>query len=598
MEAEYTEEDRAELVALVFDGLYESHHRRLAELVRDPIFDQREGLDMVEAGRLSYERIRHVHRALGPARDVAADPWTLFAVGEWSCLLDSTTLPLSAVHYNLCVGTILRFGAGRPELKPYLDELDDMSAVGMFAATEIGFGNNVSALETEAVYDQATDTFVLNTPSPRAQKFMPYCGITDIPKIAVVLARLVVDGRDQGVFPFLVRITDADGPCPGVVTHRCPDKPGLALDNGVTWFDHVRLPRANLLSGDFGELSADGVFISPLSRRGRFLRSFDRVHAGRISLAAALVAASRAAVYLAVRYSWRRETAAPGRGTVQVMSLRSQQVALLGALSRVYAMTVFLNEVKRDYVRGEAPEGLHRKIAIAKALSSWEMTGVITVCRERVGAQGVFSVNRIADYVAMAQGVVTAEGDNLPLLLTVAGELLAPRGAGATRPDPDGQSLLDGRFVMDLFSYKDETLRRETRQRMDRAPFSSAWNDNMNRVLDMAEAYGTHLVLRSFWQAVDGVESGALRTPLRLLASLYGLLHLRDDAGWYLARGCVTAEQVIALPDLVDTVCEQLAGSSHLLVDGFNLSPELLRAPIAQDDPVAAVDRYVRSIRR
>jgi hypothetical protein len=38
-----------------------------------------------------------------------------------------------------------------------------------------------------------------------------------------------------------------------------------------------------------------------------------------------------------------------------------------------------------------------------------------------------------------------------------------------------------------------------------------------------------------------------------------------------------------------------LAEHSHVLVDGFNLTPGLLRAPIAQDDYVAATDSYVRA---
>jgi acyl-CoA oxidase len=593
----YSKEDQAELAELVFDGLYDSHHKQLAENLHDPIFDQREGLDMVEAGRLAYERVRHVHQLFASAEDVASDPQTLFAANEWSCLLDTTALPLTTVHYNLCVGTILRHGAGRPELRPYLDELNEMSSTGMFMVSEIGFGNNVGSLETEAVYDKATDTFVLNTPSARAQKFMPYTGITDLPKIAIVMARLKVSGQDCGVFPFVVRMSDADGLRPGVLAHKCPDKPGLALDNGVTWFDHVRIPRANLLSGTTSELSADGVFTSSLSRRGRFLRSLDRVNMGRVCLSAALVAASRAAVYLAVRYSWRREVAGPGRGTVPIMFFRSQQLALLGALSKVYAMTFFLNEIKRDFARSYpsvAPE-LNRLASIAKALSSWEMTDVITVCRERVGAQGMFSVNRIADYVAMAQGVVTAEGDNLPLFATVASELLSSRGTDLPAPEPG--ALLDGGNVANLFRYKADTLRRETRERMKAEPtsFSSAWNDNMNRACEMAKAFGTNLVLRSFWSAVERTESGTLREPLSLLASLYGLLHLSEDSGWYLARGVVTAEQVTQLPELVDKLCEQLAEHSHLLVDGFNLTPGLLRAPIAQDDYVAATDSYVRT---
>ncbi|TDD37742.1 acyl-CoA dehydrogenase family protein [Saccharopolyspora elongata] len=593
-----------DLAALVYDGKFDSVHADLRAALEDPMFDQRHGLAPLEAGRLSYERARFLHGRLGPAAELMRDQLRMFAIGEWSCLIDTTTLPILNIHYNLCLGTILQHGAGRDDLADYIDELGSMSSIGLLIATELGHGNNIAALETEAVYDHASREFVLNTPHARAQKFMPNTGISDIPKLAVVMARLKVDGADCGVLPFIVRISDHNGLCEGVHVTRLPEKPGFALDNAVTRFDHVRIPRRNLLTGDMGQLTDDGVFQGAVgSKRKQVLRALDRVTPGRICLTGALISAGRASVYIAVRYAEQRLTAAPGRGEVPILAYRSQQIALFSSLAQVYAMTFLVNHVKTEYLSrhsGNEAE-VDQLISIAKALSSWEMSRVIHVCRERCGAQGMFSVNRIADYVPMAQGVVTAEGDNLPLLATVAAQMLArrSRSAGKTTPsDPASRDLLTGTFQLDLLQYREDSLRREARQAMTEetrgdGTLFSAWNQNMTAATSMARTRGVRLALEQFLTAVENAETEDGRTALRLLACLYGLLEVNRDSGWYLARNALTAEQVERLPREIESLCEQILPHSRLLVDGFNLTPELLRAPIADDDYITAVSRLV-----
>ena len=53
--------------------------------------------------------------------------------------------------------------------------------------------------EPAAGEDPATGGFVLTTPHPGAAKFMPNTSAAGGPKTAVVAARLISDGTDQGV---------------------------------------------------------------------------------------------------------------------------------------------------------------------------------------------------------------------------------------------------------------------------------------------------------------------------------------------------------------------------------------------------------------
>ncbi|MGH3962191.1 MAG: acyl-CoA dehydrogenase [Pseudonocardiaceae bacterium] len=588
---------RADLTRLVYDGTYEQVHEDIRAALLDRIFDAREGLSLPEAGRLAYQRSRYLHGQLERPMEILRNPRRLFALAEWPSLLDVSTFSLLMVHYNLCFGTVFDHGIDRPDLKDYIDELDGLSSFGPYMATELGYGNNVAALRTEAVYDPASETFVLNTPDALAQKYMSYSGFQDIPKIAVVMARLKAADKDHGVFPFLIRISDSDGLYEGVHAASCPEKPVQGLDNGVTWFDHVRIPRRNLLLGDMGEFLADGTF-RPAggNQRKQFLRAMSRIQPGRLCVSSSAVGAGRASVYIALRYAKQRLTNAPGRNDMPIIEYRSHQLALFTALAKVYAMTFLLNHAKREYIEQQDGTSAEQNnlISITKALSTWEMTEVIAVCRERCGAQGIFSVNRIADYGSLLQGLVTAEGDNQVLLATTAGQLLAQRDSEPVpgAPEPRERDAQDPTLHLELLRYREHTLRKAARAAMadesGERTYLEAWNGTMNTALTMARGRGVRVALERFLGAAADAETVEVREALRLLASLYGLTEIQRDAGWYLARDVLTAEQVERLPATIDALCALILPHVTVLIDGFQLSPELLRAPIAADDYVTA----------
>ncbi|EME54946.1 acyl-CoA dehydrogenase [Amycolatopsis decaplanina] len=597
-----------DLARIVYDGEFERIHSDLRDVLKDPVFDPRENLNKHEAGRLSYDRTFRMQRGLGSAVDLVADPMRMFAVTEWSSLLDTTTTALLNSHYNLCLGAILQHGEGRTDLDDYIEELGTMSSVGMLMVTELGYGNNVANLATEAVYDPVAEEFVLNTPHAGAQKFMPYTGIRDIPKIAIVMARLKVGGTDHGILPFIVPLSDHKGLLPGVHAAPCPENPGLSLDNGTTWFDHVRLPHRNLLSGKMGRLDLDGTFHSAIrSRRKRLTEALDRVNPGRVSLAASIVAAGRASTYISVTYSLNRQTAAPGHGReMPIMGYRTHQVAVLGALAKVYAMTFLVNHTKRRFAetRGADAGEVTSLVNIVKALTSWEMSEVIHTCRERIGAQGVFSVNRIADYVGMAQGVVTAEGDALPRIATTALELLwqTPRSPLPQPPVTTEGDMADCSLQLELMRYRETHLRETFRKNMrglttyqGEDPFTSLWNDNITTAVAMARSRGVRIAMEQFIAAAMNARDERVGDALSLLCSLYGLIEINREAGWHLAEGALSPAQFKQIPELIDETAAALVPFAALLVGGFNLSPELLRAPIADDDYLTAVDRYIWS---
>ena len=65
----------------------------------------------------------------------------------------------------------------------------------------------------------------------------------------------------------VVPIRDDEGnDLPGVTTGDCQYKGGLpGVDNGRIMFDHVRVPRENLLN-KYGDVTADGILLLPILR--------------------------------------------------------------------------------------------------------------------------------------------------------------------------------------------------------------------------------------------------------------------------------------------------------------------------------------------
>jgi acyl-CoA oxidase len=596
-----TAQARDELRDLLFAGTFESHHQSIRDALFDPVFDPRQGLNLEQAGRLAYARSRHVHAALERPLQILANPRRLFALAEWPSLLDVASFSLLMVHYNLCLGTVYDHAQGRQDIAELTEALDALTSFGPYMATELGYGNNVAALETEAVYDPQSQTFTLNTPCAHAQKYMSYSGFGDIPKVATVMARLKIDGKDLGVFPFLIRLSTEAGLCPGIRAALCPEKPVQGLDNGLTWFDNVRVPRSSLLHGDMGHFADDGRFVlGSGNARARFLRAMSRIIPGRLCVASAGLGASRASLYIALRYGQQRLTNAPGTNAMPVIEYRSYQRPMFSALASAYAMTLLLNEAKARFLacEDEPSAEVVSLINITKALATWDATAVIGECRERCGAQGIFSTNRIADYGSLLQGLVTAEGDNLVLLGTVAGQLLAQDWQGDEPARPGRVSnLAEPEWLIAALAYREHQLWQSIREDMagDERGYFEAWNDAMNPGLALARLRGERIALEQLWGASLHACQNQTKAALAALASLYGLNLLQRDAAWFLAHDRIDAGQALSLEGVIDRQCAVVRPHVATLIDGFALSPELLRAPIAQDDYIQAFCKEVNA---
>ena len=158
---------------------------------------------------------------------------------------------VSLIHlHSSMFTTTIKFFASDAQKAKWLPMADSLKMIGCYAQTELGHGSNVQGLETTAKFDMEKDEFVINTPTITATKFWPGAmGVAA--NHAIVFARCIVDESDYGVQPFMVQIRDFENhrPMPNVKVGDLGEKIGYSsVDNGYLSFDHVRIPRKNLLS--------------------------------------------------------------------------------------------------------------------------------------------------------------------------------------------------------------------------------------------------------------------------------------------------------------------------------------------------------------
>jgi acyl-CoA oxidase len=109
------------------------------------------------------------------------------------------------------------------------------------------------------------------------------------------------------------------------------------------------------------------------------------------------------------------------------------------------------------------------------------------------------------------------------------------------------------------------------------------WNDCFILGQKLVEAHVHRLRMEAFLDAIDKVRGDVDEEPLRLLCVLYAVEHAPHSHASHLAAGSLTAEEISAIPQTINTLCERLAPHALTLVDAFQLPTSLLNAPIAED---------------
>lgn len=560
----------------------------------------------------TYDRLRALGEWVGGVKALQQDPAKLLAVLEWSATVDPALFLAGTVQYAVCVSAITELGRPGPYLGPLMDEVDRHETFGSIMITEIGCGNSHLATRTEARFDPATREFTLRTPDPGAAKFMAHVAGTGRAHMAIVYARLLLGSQECGVFPFAVRIRDGDRITDGVHITELPETTSVPLNYALVTFDNTRVTYDGWLHDD-ASITPDGEFSDPLGDPDRRLvRSLSVSSNASTGAASALTAAARAAVTIGIRHSQQRLTMGRLRANLPVLHYRTQQEALYGVLAEVYACSFLVTRVKAQYVRQRSARtdlpasqrpvwapwaSVSRDQALTKAAATRVLQNAAGVCRERAGAQGLLTVNRLLEYEGLAQVFQAAAGDNLLIRLDAGKQLV--EDLTHTVPVPttvDDLTSPDG--VLALALLRERGLLTALRGRVGGAPVEEktafeTWNPLLPDLVTLADAHQQRLLLEAFAEAAaepDSASTGTEGTPhLTALHALYALNSLEQTLSWHLESGSLTSSDATRVHRERDRALDAVHPHLAVLLDGFALPDARLRAPMAEQDVVAAL---------
>ncbi|MDJ0315726.1 acyl-CoA dehydrogenase family protein [Arthrobacter antibioticus] len=610
------------------------------ELAGKPELHKVEGMTHTEHRKLVFEQMgilvqqNGVHRAF-PTRLGGSDDHGGNVAGFEELVIADPSLQIKGgVQWGLFGSAVLHLGNEEHQNK-WLPGIMNLQIPGCFAMTEIGHGSDVASIATTATYDEASEEFVINTPFRAAWK--EYIGNAAVDGLAaVVFAQLITKGVNHGVHALYVELRDPASKefLPGVQGRDDNIKGGLnGIDNGQLAFNHVRVPRTNLLNR-YGDVAVDGTYSSPISSPGRrFFTMLGTLVQGRVSLNGAAVAASKVALKIAIQYATERRqfNAASDTEEVVLLDYQRHQRRLLPLLATTYAAAFAHEEllVKFDDVFSGAHDtdddrqDLETLAAAFKSLTTWHALDTLQECREACGGAGFMVENRFTSLRADLDVYATFEGDNTVLLQLVAKRLLADYSkdfrnldfgvlarfvAGHAADLTLNKTGLRqvGQFVADSGSaqksaraLKDEDTQRQLladrvqsmvadiagalkeAAKLPKAKGAAVFNENQNALIEAARAHAELLQWEAFTTALGRVDDAGTKRVLTRLRDLFGLGLIEKHLDWYLMNGRISMQRARTLAPYINRILAKLRPHALDLVDAFGYGPEHLRATIA-----------------
>lgn len=535
------------------------------------------------------------------------------AVIDVLALLDHSLEVKLGVNFGLFSATLRRLGS-KEQYEYWLPRIEAGTEVGCFALTELGHGSNVRGIQTTAKYLPQTDDFEIHTPHDLAQKYW-IGAAAESANVSVVFAQLEVRGVQQGIHVFIVPLRNKDDRSllSGITIADCGPKAGLnGVDNGRIWFDRVRVPRANMLTG-MSSVSSTGEYTSRIaSPDARFGAQLAALTGGRVGIAFNAVESALLGLTIAIRYSAVRRAFAPSKGAREVPLLfyTSQQRLLMVPLATAFVYAFCARDLREMYYKsistGSVPKELHSLSAGYKAMFSWFMQDTLQKTREACGGQGYKSDNRIAPLKADRDVMLTFEGANGVMLQQVAKVLLAELAVAAknggkyakdsvvealnTPPTELGSSKkMDKDFVASTLWQRENKLVQQLGRRyasmMQAFKGSSfhAWNECLSLAETAATAhmhrrmYDAHQVhLKAAFAADEGCGEA-----LKLCGQLWAADVIASDPA-FLRLECLSPAQANDVLERINGFCRKMTGIAEPLLQGVGY-PDHILAPIAVD---------------
>ncbi|KAF8267911.1 acyl-CoA oxidase [Lactarius quietus] len=340
-----------------------------------------------------------------------------------------------ATQIILTASTLSRYLTRCPNLVPLVNSLLKGDVIGLYLLSEHGHGLDALNIETTAC-QQEDGSYVLNTPTEEATKFMPASNPTfSVNKIALIMARLIIKGKDCGMHPFIVPICNTREPYPSILS-ICQPLEAVKLSLTALLSDTLKMPK------DARAAWWDTLWCIPI---------------GSFVVSGPCVSGLKHVAYIGGKYSLRRHITPHGE-KIPIFTFPMQQWSVLHTVASAHILEAWYCEVAPIYSDPKASHPIKHGLAIlVKATIIHQSTECAHEMAEWCGAQGTFNTNYIARHKADLNSVIIAEGDVLALCIRLRGELVL---GCYTLPIPASKDSLLAKHTHRLLKEARQTLRR------------------------------------------------------------------------------------------------------------------------------------------
>ncbi|KAJ5436751.1 Acyl-CoA dehydrogenase/oxidase [Penicillium cf. griseofulvum] len=436
--------------------------------------------------------------------------------------LDGGSFTLLTIQINLAAGTLAPFAKKQPLYRELLDQMLNFDISAQYMLTEVGHGLDAKNLETTATL-LPDGEFDLHTPSPSGAKIMPPSSpVTNLPRVAIVFAQLVVSGEKRGIRPFITWLSDGKQMCKGVTAKLLPARASSKpLDHAITNFNHVLLPHSALL----------GTLDIPKDMRQHFLSSIWRIAIGTLALPLNMVAGMKRGVFVAGKYSQRRHILGPDQKPKPIIDFRTQHGPILHTLAQIAVLDAY-TEKSIQYFKDStlAYPVQHAMATTFKAVVYTSSQACLFNLSERCGAQGLFENNHIIEAMMETRGSSIAEGDTLVLSIRLASELLLNRYKMPPAKDPTSYIAQHEQGLLDEL------------HRMTKTISGGHRGEDFNRLIlprsqELVQAIGYRIAYEA------AIEAGVHPE----LLALYEIWVILQDMSWFVEHLGITRERIFEI---------------------------------------------------